>query len=366
MYLPFNSVDELLETLHRKHPDTSNWLLYVSEKHADKMPELLSAATARGFFLYGGIFPGLIQGARSKDKGAIAIPLPEQAAVVTATLTEDSCNWQEEFLTYNIDIFRSALVFVDCLAPNVNGFLDDIYSHFGMQINYAGAGAGYHDLRVEQSIFAGEGMIPSGGLVVLLPDKTNNRVKHGWSRVAGPFIATQTNGNMISELNWESAGSFYRNEVEKLAPELKDKPVFPYINSRYPITIGKQAAEDVVRVPIDINPADDIVFLSQVAENSAIYISEGDKFTLIDAARQATAECSDTSGVTSCFVSDCFSRALMLGDDLENELNAVDEVLNSFTDTQAEGVLAIGEICGNKSAKLEFYNKTFVISLAYS
>ena len=41
----------------------------------------------------------------------------------------------------------------------------------------------------------------------------------------------------------------------------------------------------------------------------------------------------------------------------------VGEVLKEFSDCTVEGVLALGEVCGNEQSTLSFYNKTFVISL---
>ena len=365
MYLSFTSAREVLHRLCELQEKDTLWLLCVSSQHADELPAFFEAARNEKIRFCGGVFPGLINGNQRENKGIIAIPLPGEAQLACGTLTENGVEWLAPLQIQSDIKMTSALLFVDCHSPGINRFFEDIYDNYSTQVNYAGAGAGYSDLRQAHSIFCDTGFIEHGGIIILLPTRSTVNVQHGWSRVAGPFIATRTKGNIIQELNWVSAGTFYRNQVETIAPELKDRPVFPDLGSRFPLSIGKQSAEDVVRDPIEINNADEIVALSDVPENSAIYISGGNKDTLIEAAQRAVVECDGLTDINSCFISDCYSRALMLGDELETELNVVDIALKQFTDVHAEGVLALGEVCGNSRSKLEFYNKTFVITLTH-
>jgi len=338
----------------------------VADAHADQLPALLEGARQRGIRLHGGIFPGLIESTRRRDQGVIAMPLPAGTEIIPATLQKDGIQWHRALPERQPGHVGSALIFLDCLSPNVFRFLEEIFDHYSTTISYAGAGCGFHDLRQALSLFSDNRLIRHGGLVILLPQSGTANVKHGWSRTGGPYIATRVDGNVIKELNWEPAGTFYRNEIAKLAPELRDKPVFPFLNSTFPLSIGKQSTEDVVRDPIDINDQDEIIVLSELTENSAMYLVKGDKTSMIEAARQATEACRTDSAVAHCFISDCFSRALMLKDDLQQELSGVEEVLRQYTDTRAEGVLALGEVCGNENSTLSFYNKTFVISLLYA
>ena len=366
MYIPFQSPGCLLAALSEQESHTSCWLLLVADKHADELPSLLDEADRRGFQLHGGIFPGLIDATERRSEGIIAMPLSMETEVIPATLGNDSIEWHRSLPDNAITRFGSALIFLDCLSPNVIRFLDEVYDVYSTTINYAGAGCGFHDLRDKLSLFSANRMIRHGGIVVLYPEPSLTNVKHGWSRVSGPFIATSVEGNIIRELNWEPAGTFYLNEVEKLKPELKGKPVFTHINSNHPLSIGKQSAEDVVRDPIQIKDMDEIIVLSELTENSAMYIVEGDLESLSGAAMLATEECRTDTAVSHCFVSDCYSRALMLKGDLQQELNKVNEALQHYTDIRPEGVLALGEICGNESSSLSYYNKTFVISLLHS
>ncbi len=365
MYLAYTSAQSLVDELSAAQKPDTLWLLCFSDQHADQLPPFFDAASQQGLRFSGGIFPGLIDNDQRRDDGVIAIPLPPQAQLFTGSLDQSSDTWIAQNRALMADTPASALLFMDSQSPGISGFMEAIYDQFGTRVHFAGAGAGYRDLRQAPSIFCESGFIEHGALLILLPQPSTVNVRHGWKRVAGPFIATRTSGKIIQELNWEAAGSFYRREVEALAPELKGKPVFPDLVSRFPLSIGKQAVEDVVRDPFGINKADEIVCLSDVPENSAIYISEGSKDSLIDAAQQAIAECNNGEPVSNCFISDCYSRALMLDDELTTELNRAGSALKHFTHKPLQGVLALGEICGNGHSTLEFYNKTFLVALLH-
>lgn len=201
--------------------------------------------------------------------------------------------------------------------------------------------------------------------MIFTPNKTTVRVRHGWERVAGPFVASLTDGNVILELNWESAGSVYLKHVIEQDPSLKDRPIFPDINSVYPMCIAKEAGEDILRDPLRLTANDEIVVLSDVTENSVMYLAHGDHASLVAAARQAVDDCGTPNDIESCFISDCFSRVLMMGDTFTEELEAAHDALRRFSDVVPEGVLALGEIANNCGQYLELFNKTFVVALTH-
>lgn len=367
MFLPFEEegAGEFLDRLRYERPDDPHWLLLFSDRHVESLPALLAAARERGLRLCGGVFPGLIDGSRRADEGCVAIPLPEGSRIAVASLAGGTTVWCDPLPALVVGEPASAQVFVDCLAPGITGFLEALFDHYGNHIHYAGAGTGFRDLRRAPSVFGERGFVDHGALFILVPRRATVNVQHGWTRVAGPFIATRAHGNIIEELDWSPAGPFYRAQVETLAPALRDKPVFPDINSVYPLCIGKEGGEDVMRDPMYIGDAGEIAVLSDVTENSAMYLAHGDAASLLRAARQAVADCGTPEDVDAVFVSDCYSRALMLGEAFGEELAGVADALAAFTRVRPEGVLALGEVAANRRGNLEFYNKTFVVALRH-
>lgn len=365
MYFEYRGADSAAACLAEAADPGTEWLLCLADRHANDLPAFLSACRDAAVPVCGAIFPGLIHDARGVDHGFVAVPLPSGSRIALAQLSENSLSWKIAPPELTGTNFSSAFLLVDCLAPNIDGFLEEIYDRFGTRINHVGAGAGYHDLRDAPAIFTGEGLEPAGALLILVPRRATVAIRHGWKRVAGPFVASSTRGNVIRELNWEPAGTFYRAQVAVQNPELADKPVFPDLNSTYPLCIAKEGSEDIFRDPMRISEADEVVVLSAVSENSVMYLAHGDHDSLIQAARQAIEDCEAPHDVEQCFISDCYSRALMLKEDFARELETVRTALSSFTSAEIEGVQALGEIAANGKQKLEFFNKTFVIGLMH-
>lgn len=367
MYIAFTSAQQIAEELLAAAPAGSPplWVLCVADRHGEAIPDLLAALGQRGIRACGAIFPGLIHGATAPDSGLIAIPLPGDSVLACAELAPGRVGWRQEPPALSNGDAISAMLLVDCLSPNIAGLLEDIYDRYGPLLPQVGGGSGYHDLRPAPTVFAGDGLVPHGALFILTPRRATVQVRHGWQRVAGPFVASRASGNVIYEFNWEPAGSFYRSQVEAQDPSLAGHPVFPDLNSTYPICVGREGGEDVIRDPVAIGAGGEVKVLSDVRENSVMYLVHGDESTLIAAARQAVTDCGTPADVERCFVSDCYSRALMLGTGFTRELAAAAEALGRFTQAVPEGVQAFGEVAANGQQKVEFFNKTFVVALSH-
>lgn len=365
MYLPFTSCEQAIADLRAAAATDVLWLLCLADSHGDDLPDLLAAFRTQGMKVCGGLFPGLIHGAATKDTGMIAIPLPASSQVALAHLAPGSVAWQTPPAKVEENGKVSAIILVDCLAPHISGLLEDIYDRYGHRVSYVGAGTGYRDLRPAPTLFTEQGSQRHAALLITTRERATVRVRHGWKRVRGPFVASRTQGNIIREFNWESAGSFYRREVVALNPDYAAHPVFPDLSTLYPLCIGKEGGEDVIRDPIRVTDGEELVVLSDVMENSVMYLAHGNRVSLIEAARQAVEDCGKPQDVARCFVSDCYSRTQMLGEAFPKELETVCRAVARFTDAVPEGVLAMGEIAANGEQILEFYNKTFVVALTH-
>ncbi len=366
MFLAFQNAKQVANELADSPRSKTNWLLCVADRHATEMAALLDACREKGLVVCGGIFPGLIHGGEGLEHGIIAFPLPSGSRIALASLGEGGIRWEKPLPENARGDFSSSIIIVDCLAPNIDLLLDDMYDRYSNRMHHMGAGAGYHDLQPSPTVFTAEGIHEKAGLVVILPARMTSNVRHGWERVAGPFIVSRSKGNRIQELNWEPAGRFYRTQVGLQNPVYRDKPVFPDLSSAYPLCIAKEGSEDIIRDPFQITEFDEVVTFSDVAENSVVYLAHGDQDSLIRAATRAVRECYVPAEVEFCFISDCYSRATMLGGDFSRELESARKTLAEVSDVEPEGVQALGEIAANGTGKLEYFNKTFVIGLVHA
>lgn len=364
MYLTYTDADQVAADLAGPSASSTRWLLCLADHHGEDLQAVLAACERRGLEVCGALFPGLIAGGKGCDSGIVALPLPADSQVAVAQLAPHRLTWVAPPPEPGETHIASAILLVDCLAPNIETLMDQLYDRYGSHMHLIGAGAGYHDLRPAPSIFTREGLQPHAALMIAMPRRLTLGVRHGWQRVAGPFVVSRSHGNVIQELNWEPAGTFFRNQVALQNPSLRDKPVFPDLGSNYPLCIAKEGSEDIMRDPMYITDADEVVVLSDVPENSVMYLAHGDRDSLIEAARLAVDDCGAPENVDICFVSDCYSRVLMLGDALCRELDAARNALRA--NLELEGVQALGEVAANGKQKLEFFNKTFVVGLLHA
>jgi hypothetical protein len=236
MYLGFDCCESVADALERQAPNGQQtlWLLCVADTHADSIPALLETCRERGVRVAGGVFPGLIFGEEALHEGLIALPLPVDSQVWIADLHEEAVCWRTPLPSADASIYRSAVLFMDCRAQGISVLLGDLYDRFGGRLSYYGAGTGYRDLRDAPSVFDGGYFLRGAGLLILSPGPATVQVRHGWRRVAGPFVASRTRGNVINELNWEPAEALYREAVAAQDPGLADRPVFPDVGAAYP------------------------------------------------------------------------------------------------------------------------------------
>ena len=366
MYVPIRQEQDLVEAvLGLSVAEDEQVLMLVAAEHQDALPSWIESLAAEGVSLFGAVFPGLIHGRDRHDSGAIVevVPVKEKACVVDLGASPDQ--WTLGEAAAGSEEGRATVcVFVDCLSPSISDLLVQLFHHYGNAVNYIGAGAGNGELREEATVFTSAGPVRNAAVITVLKSDSRVSVRHGWERSEGPFVATRTEGNIIREINWEPARSVYdRLFGEEVGPITQDN--FFVATKEHPFGIDKEGQEDVVRDPIKLADDGALVCLSDVPENSVMHVLTADQESLVKAAAAAVDDCTPLPGsATMCFVSDCYSRALTLGDEFQRELDAVaDGIGRICRDCVPQGVLALGEIASNGEQIPEFYNKTFVVGV---
>jgi hypothetical protein len=133
----------------------------------------------------------------------------------------------------------------------------------------------------------------------------------------------------------------------------------------YPFGIVKDNAESVVRDPLMVNDNNELVCVGELETNTLVDILNGDKDSLIHAAKEATQNSiNQTESPQKAIIIDCISRILFLDKDFHIELSAITSTLKEkYPNISIGGALTIGEISSYGEGFLEFYNKTVVVGL---
>lgn len=335
-------------------------VLFVAEHSPIDIEELIARCNESGIVLTGGVFPMVISDEKSLERGIILKQIKtKHPPYLIKDISEDFI----QDLPDLPDKIKSSFVLLDGLSPNIPNFMDSLYEKYWNKISYIGGGAGSLSLVQKPCIFTNEGFYENAGMVLMTEQEIQLGVKHGWEKIAGPYVANKADGNKIIELNWRPAFEVYKEIVEQNTAKRFDSSAFFDIAKGFPFGIFREGQEDIVRDPIALEDDGVMVCVGRIEQNTSLNILKGQNEVLIDNARLAAKHASNPKA-SDLFMVDCISRILYLEGDFVEELKAVKQEL-AGSELDLEGVLSIGEVSSGVNGYLEFYNKTTVVSSLY-
>jgi hypothetical protein len=310
----------------------------------------------------GGIFPQIIYQNQKYSQGAILLGLDEDLDVSLIENISNKSDFSqiiEDKIGELSEETSTMFVFVDGLSQNIAPIIDRLFDNYGLAINYIGGGAGSLSFEQNPVIFSNQGLLEDCAIFAKSTLRSGIGVKHGWKSISDTYKVTRADKNTIYELDYQDAFDVYKKVVEKASQKRFTDSNFFDISKSYPFGINKLSGEMVVRDPIVLQDKA-LICVGEGPENTFVNILEGEKSSLISAAKEAYDESIDSleSDVkTFTLFIDCISRVLFLEDAFDDEIQAVYDKESTLV-----GALTLGEIANNKRHYLEFYNKTAVIA----
>ncbi|MFK7972316.1 MAG: FIST signal transduction protein [Bacteroidia bacterium] len=349
-----------------KVADTDQLLVLIAENNAPDLESFRAFCNEHNINAFGGIFTGVIHNEAYLREGALlsVVAAPVGVHVVHKEGEHPVFSPELSALQLPADQDWSVITMLDGLMENISNMLAGIHNLFGETANFFGGGAGSLSLVQQLCLFTNKGVYQDAALLCPIPLKSNIGVRHGWSQIYGPVVATRTEGNVVHELNWEPAFEVYSKIVSDDAGVTLSKDDFFAVAKAYPFGIYREREEFIVRDPLSVREDGAIVCVGEVPENTVLNILKGNKETLLKAAKEAGNDAvSQQDSLVELFVVDCISRTLFLEDDFSKEIAMVKEAVSSKSPS---GILSLGEIATEKgSGLLSFFNKTIVVSALY-
>jgi hypothetical protein len=346
------------------HVNGNAALLSIGEHTDLDLDELISSLNKEGLTFMGGLFPKVIHGNSILDKGIVINTLND---IETLFVIENisAKNYSIPKVNFKENQDYSLFTYVDGLTSNISHYLSKLYENYGMQTNYFGGGAGSLSLEQKPCVFSNNGIFKDAAVVCIMKMASKIGVRHGWSKVEGPFIVTKAEGNVIKEINWQNPFNVYKEVVEKHSGKTFTDDNFFDIAKGYPFGILKEDAECVVRDPLMVNESNELVCVGELEDNMVVDILNGNESSLINAAKIAAEDSvRQATKPRKAILIDCISRILFLEDNFEKELNTITETIKKpYPDISIGGALTLGEISSYGEGFLEFYNKTVVVGL---
>lgn len=354
-------ISELSRLLQEMDTDPSIKALVVLSCDANGyVPETLDPELKKiGKPMLGGIFPGILHEARQHERGSIVVGLPFVLDVcVSSRLDEDGLQrdaiW-EDIAAIDLPGSGCAIVFLDALGGNIEMAIAGLYDELGMDIRCIGGGAGSLSFVPKPCVMSNQGLLQSVGIVGVGSVPIGVGVTHGWQPIADSVQVTESDANRLQSLNWVPAMEWYREVVRSVGGVDLDSGNFFDIAKSYPLGILSLGGELVVRDLLN-HDGQTLVAVSGIPVNAMVRVLHGDVDSLLASAGRCQELSQKNLGDSmpmGGLVMDCISRALFLGDQLDQELGRL-----WSAEFPVVGALTIGEITADGQRALEFHNKT--------
>ncbi len=347
-----------------QQPSVSSVLILLPEGNAWSKSDLDKPLKAFSKSLIGGVFPQIINQHQCQTTGAILVGLTAELHIRTLPLgseqgTDISALLEQHYPDeYNN---KTLFVFTDGLAQGCAILIEELFNHFGLNINFIGGGAGSLSLQQSPCVISNAGLQQDVAILGLMTQATGVGVAHGWQPITEAYRVTESKGNAIISLNWQPAFDVYQEVIQQHSQLSITEENFFGIAKAYPFGITKVNAELVVRDPI-ITQNKQLICVGDVPQGSFVHILTGDLASLpaaaADAKNKALASLPEQSPIKWQLFIDCISRVLFMEQQFDRELTNV-----SIAQVPMVGALTLGEIANNGQDYLEFYNKTAVVAL---
>lgn len=215
-----------------------------------------------------------------------------------------------------------------------------------------------------QETLVGLDAVPTGGQIVAI-GWYGDALEVGFGSLGGwdPFgperLVTRARGAVLYELDGQPALELYKRYLGDYAAQL------PSSGLLFPLTIRRDQEPGVVRTILAVDErAQSLTFAGEVPEGAYARLMRANFDRLVDGAQGAARTCSTALGgrpADVAFLISCVGRKLVLQQRIEEEVEAVREVLG--TTPVLTGFYSYGEISPfTPSARCALHNQTMTIT----
>lgn len=315
---------------------------------------------------FGALFPGIIYGTKEITEGIIIKKWKAATApIIIKDVADKQLTGLDKLILPETQEKLTAFTFIDGLTVHIDNFLESLNNIFGGRVNFIGGGAGVMSFEQQACVFSNEGFFEDAAVVCLTAEKSRLGVRHGWEKVAGPLVATHTEGNVIHQLNWNNAFEEYKAIIKADSGLEINHSNFFDIAKNYPFGIYRENEEDIVRDPFKVGENGELICFGEVKPHTVLNVLKGEPGTLIDAAQEAINDCKTQNAshlaATETMVVNCISRRHFLENAFEDEMGIIAKEVKTVEGEVPHGILSLGEISSYGTGLLDIFNKTIVV-----
>lgn len=253
----------------------------LTEQDAEHVADLQQQCSHLEIQLSGALFPRLISRHGFHERGAWLLPRPashapllipldpvasadEQARRLCDALAPQLAQWPPAegiptlFLTF------------DAMIPNIASLLEGIYLHLADRVHYAGVNAGSGQFRPMPCLFDNHRLLEQAVCCTLLPHRSYPLLEHGYQLTAQPMLATSSEGNKISFIDWQPAFSRYQALVQQQFQQRLTPEQFYQYGVHLPLGLLRANGDVIVRIPVAVTDEGALLCVGEVPDHSIL------------------------------------------------------------------------------------------------
>jgi hypothetical protein len=350
--------------------EAAQWVLVFGASDCLARRELLDAIRAAfpRALITGCSTSGEICGTRVRDDSlaVTAVQFEDTRLELVVTALDGSGSYGAgKTLANSLDTggLRHVLVLSDGLQVNGSELVKGLRDHLPAGVAATGGLAGDGSRFQNTLVWAGDEPAP-GRIAALGFYGERIRVGYGslggWDSFGPERLITRSSGNVLYELDGQSALALYKTYLGEHAAGLPSTALL------FPLALRLDGGEySVVRTVLAVNEADNsMTFAGDLPEGAYARLMKANFDRLIDGASDAARTGYATLGSTSpelAVLISCVGRKLVLRQRIEEEVEGVREVLGARA--ALTGFYSYGEICPHDAiTHCELHNQTMTIT----
>ncbi|MGL6476985.1 FIST signal transduction protein [Aeromonas hydrophila] len=270
----------------------------LAEQDAEHVADLQQQCSHLEIQLSGALFPRLISRHGFHERGAWLLPRPashapllipldpvasadEQARLLCDALAPQLAQWPAAegiptlFLTF------------DSMIPNIASLLEGIYLHLADRVHYAGVNAGSGQFRPMPCLFDNHRLLEQAVCCALLPHRSYPLLEHGYQLTAQPMLATSSEGNKISFIDWQPAFSRYQSLVQQQFQQRLTPEQFYQYGVHLPLGLLRANGDVIVRIPVAVTDEGALLCVGEVPDHSILTLLKAPHSTTAHAIKLA-------------------------------------------------------------------------------
>lgn len=346
-------------------------LALVAETSRDLVPDLQKGFMETGVPLVGAIFPELLLGGEFQREGVILLRLdnmPRYCLISEIPQDEVEANDRIDALVEqlygtsgNIDQDSTLFMIFDGMLPNIATLLDKTYLALADQVHYVGVNAGSETFQPMPCLFDQQHLVGNGVLAMALTDQPCARLDHGYQACEHSLMATATEGNKITTIDWRAAFEVYSELVAKQYHVTITPENFYQYGVHFPFGILRMEGDYLVRIPVALTDDGALFCVGEIPRNAMLTLLSAippGSSSSIDKLTPLPSHC-DTPFVLGFY---CAGRRLHLGDAAKDELGRWSSRLQP---RPLFGALSLGEIGNDRTGGYPVFQNACLVSLPW-